>query len=328
MGRRHIVAARLSGLEIVGITDTRPESLAEAKSETDVDEALHFSDARQLIEATRPECVVIATTAASHAELTCMAAEAGVKRILCEKPMATSLADCDRMIDVCRTSGTRLAINHQMRYMPQFTIPKAIADSPEFGGVSSVTVIAGNFGIAMNGTHRAELLRYMTGEPPRTVTAWFSAERLSNPRGPEFEDRAGSLRVTTGSGRRLYLDASAEQGHGIISLYAGRNGQIVVDELGGEILTTIRVEEHRALPTTRYGMPADRRTRAIPPSDPVAASVAALRALIDGDDYPSGEEGRQAVSVIVAAYLSAENGSRAVDLKTDALPRDRRFPWA
>jgi len=39
-------------------------------------------------------------------------------------------------------------------------------------------------------------------------------------------------------------------------------------------------------------------------------------------------EGRMAVQVLVAAYVSHETGHRTVDLRTDPLPRERWFPWA
>ena len=71
-----------------------------------------------------PELVVVASTADTHCKYTCAAAEAGAQVVLCEKPMGVSLTECDLMIETCRAHGTKLAINHQMRYMEQYTAAK------------------------------------------------------------------------------------------------------------------------------------------------------------------------------------------------------------
>jgi predicted dehydrogenase len=151
---------------------------------------------------------------------------------------------------------------------------------------------------------------------------------VPNPRGPQFQDRAGTVRIVTESGRRFYLDCSADQGHGMYVVYGGPFGQMAVDELYGDMALAVREGPHRALPTTRYGMPAVRTRTTIEPASVIGPSAAVLRALLDRNDYPNGEDGRRAVSVLVAAYQSAEQGNRTVDLATDQLDRGRMFPWA
>jgi predicted dehydrogenase len=312
---------------VAGICDTSSDALAQAARDQGVSKDALFTDWREMFDRLAPECVIIATTAPSHCDLTCAASEAGARWVLCEKPMAISLSQCDRMIDVCRRHGTALAINHQMRFMEQYTVPKEIIDSPEFGELRSVTVVAGNFGLSMNGIHYFEMFRFMSGEQPREVTAWFSADKVPNPRGSQFEDRAGAVRLTTISGRRFYLDCGADQGHGMQVIYGGRFGQLFVDELYGSMSMAVREEKYRDLATTRYGMPARRTTRSLAPADVIAPSAAVLQSLIDNRNYPTGEDGRQAVSVLVGAYLSDELG-RTVTLDGDPLPRQRTFPWA
>jgi predicted dehydrogenase len=179
----------------------------------------------------------------------------------------------------------------------------------------------------MNGTHYFEMFRYLTDEAPAEVTAWFSPEKVPNPRGPQFEDRAGSVRVTTARGKRLYLEASADQGHGVKVVYAGPFGHLVVDELTGSQHSAVREAAHRAQPTTRYGMPWVDQAQKIAPADAVAPTRAVLEALLGEGDFPTGEHGRLAVATLVAAYLSHEQGHAVVKVD-DRLPRDREFPWA
>ncbi len=287
-----------------------------------------FADAREMIEKTRPELLVVATTAPSHADFVCLGAKNGAKAILCEKPMAVSLAECDRMIEACASAGTRLAVNHQMRFMEQYTKAKQIVEDASFGGLASATVIAGNFGIAMNGSHYFEMFRYLTDEMPAQVSAWFSAETVANPRGVQFEDRAGSVRITTAKGRRFYLDASTDQGHGMHVTYAGPHGRLDVDELAGKAQLVVRKAEHRDVPTTRYGMPHDEHAIAITPANSTTPTRAVLEALLAGKNYPDGAVGRMAVEVLAAAYMSNEQGGKTIELASANLPRDRKFPWA
>lgn len=328
MGRRHIQVVKEMGLELVGICDPMPEALTLAEKEQGIPKEIHFSDSAEMIKKLRPECVVIATTAPTHCEYTCLAAENGAKFILCEKPMAISMQQCDQMLDACKKFGAKLAINHQMRFMEQYIEPKKLINSPEYGGLASVTVVAGNFGIAMNGTHYIEMFRYMTDENPAEVSAWFSADKVPNPRGPQFEDRAGSVRITTASGKRFYMEVGSDQGNGLKVIYAGRNGQIMVEELSGRMTLIAREEQYRDLPTTRYGMPSQTSEQTITPADVIAPTRAVLEALIQGANPPSGEDGRHAVAALVAAYISDEEGHRPVKISETKNYQTRSFPWA
>lgn len=328
MGLRHLGVARDLGLEVVGAADVQEGARAKAVADFNLPPGVLFGDAHEMLGRVEPELVVVATTAPSHAELVCHAAAGGAKAILCEKPMAVSLAECDRMIAACAASGARLAVNHQMRFMEQYTKPKDIVRDAAFGGLGSVTVVAGNFGMAMNGSHYFEMFRYLTDEMPASVAAWFSAGSVPNPRGAQFDDRGGTVRLTTPSGRRFYMDASTDQGHGMHVTYAGPFGRLDVDELAGRARLVTRRSEHRDAPTTRYGMPWEEHLIAIAPADAVAPSKAVLAALLACENYPDGTVGRMAVEVLTAAYMSHEQGGRTIDLATATLPRERIFAWA
>jgi len=327
MGRRHMEVVRGLGLELVGIADRSADNLELAGREASVPPERRFLETQRLMDL-HPEVVVVATTAPSHLPYARLAAESGARYLLCEKPLATSLNDCDAILAACAKTGTRLAVNHQMRFMEQYRLTRDLLMSDVIGGLSSVTVIAGNFGMAMNGTHYFEMFRYMAGEAALDATAWFSPDSIPNPRGAEFQDRSGSIRLTTASGKRFYLDVGPDQGHGIQAVYAGPYGQIVIDELAGTLRMTHRRPEDRGLPTTRYGMPAEIVNRTIKPADAVTPTRDVLEALLGGKDHPTGAEGRLAVATLVAGYVSNETGHVPVRIEDAALPLDRQFPWA
>ena len=327
MGRRHITAARNVGFELAGIFDQSAEALATTLTECNVDAALAFDDAARMLQTVRPNAVVISTTAPSHCEFVCAAAGAGVRYILCEKPMASSLEECDRMIAACRAAGAELAVNHQMRFMEQYTYIKALTETPEFGGLRSMIVTASNFGLAMNGCHYFEAFRYLTNEEVAEISCWFDPNNVPNPRGPQYVDRSGQLRGITASGVRLIIELGGDLGHGIEVVYGCRNGQILVDELAGFVRRIHRLPEYRDLPTTRYGMPAHEFQGKIAQADVTKPTEDLWRAMLSGGLYPTGENGRHAVEALVAANLSGENAGRTIALG-NGLPIERKFMWA
>jgi predicted dehydrogenase len=242
--------------------------------------------------------------------------------------MATSAADCEVMLAACERAGSRLAINHQMRFMDQYKVVRDELDSGRLGRLASMTVVAGCFGLAMNGSHYCEAFHWLTGARIVEASAWFSPERLSNPRGAHFADQAGEVRFVTSDGRRLILNIGADQGHGMTVTYAGQFGHMFVDELEGVYYVSARKAEHRCQPMTRYGMPWERREGRFPQADNVGPTKAVMAALLAGVGYPTGEDGASTVRALAAAMRSADEGGRPVAVAQLGDYRERRFPWA
>src|SRR3990172_4801086 len=85
--------------------------------------------------------VAIETPNALHAEQAIAAARAG-KHVFCDKPMATTVADAERVVRECGKSGVKLGVNFHNRFMPFFIETKRIADSGEIGDVLLVELEA------------------------------------------------------------------------------------------------------------------------------------------------------------------------------------------
>ena len=172
------------------------------------------------------------------------------------------------------------------------------------------------------------MLRFLTGEMPGEVQAWFDRDVVANPRGAEFEDRSGQLRITTDGGKVMTVNASVNNGHGIIVTYAAKYGQVVLNALTGAAIVTHRKSEFRDKPTTLYGLPAESYVTTFESSDLVERCRKTLRALLAGKDYPDAGTIRRTVEILAGAYMSAEQDNTVVRLGRDALPADRVFPWA
>jgi predicted dehydrogenase len=76
-----------------------------------------YPDWRELLADAEIDAVYIATPVHLHAEQTIAAAAAG-KNVLCEKPMALSVEECDRMIDACVANRVRLGVAYYRRFYP------------------------------------------------------------------------------------------------------------------------------------------------------------------------------------------------------------------
>ncbi|QXH48309.1 Gfo/Idh/MocA family oxidoreductase [Pseudomonas xanthosomatis] len=327
MGRRHIQVAMNLGFEVVGIYDLFQGAIDETLKEFPALADKVFSSAEALLDNAQGELLAVSTTAPSHAQFVCHAARSGFRYILCEKPMAVSLAEADAMISACEASGAVLAVNHQMQFMEQYTkIREAIATG-EYGDLRSVTVHASNFGLAMNAVHYFEMFRYVTGENLKSVQCWVDDEKVPNPRGPQYSDYSGQVRALSDSGIRFNLEAGGDLGHGIQVIYGCRNGQIIVDELAGRVRAIRRQEEFRDLPTTRYGMPVVVEEFSIAPADVLTPTADVWKAMLSGASFPNGAIGRHAMATLVACYASGEADGRltAVD---DSLPAQKTFNWA
>jgi predicted dehydrogenase len=78
------------------------------------------------------EAVYIASVNGAHAEQTIRAAAAG-KHVLCEKPMANTVEDCQRMVEACRANRVRLMIAYRKYFEPASVALKKLVSSGELG---------------------------------------------------------------------------------------------------------------------------------------------------------------------------------------------------
>ena len=141
-----------------------------------------------------PEVTVIAihTPNSQHAEQAIAAARAG-KHVFCDKPMATSAVDAERIVRECEKAGVTLGVNFHNRQMPCFIETRRVVQSGEIGkvlmvqleasaGVGAASVAAtwrqdpaqAGLGTSMNvGTHVYDILRFLLGSEIVQVSAMF-----------------------------------------------------------------------------------------------------------------------------------------------------------
>lgn len=191
----HIRAIQSVGLAVVGgIADANFERAQETARLFGITNV--YRSLREMVP-TSPEVIHILTPPASHCALTLEALEMGC-HVMVEKPMAETVADCDRMIAKARATGRQLTVNHSARMDPivlrgldqirQGAIGDVLAadffrssDYPAWGGGPVPPPFQnGSYPFQDLGVHALYLLEAFLGEL-RTVDARYrSTGRVAN----------------------------------------------------------------------------------------------------------------------------------------------------
>ncbi len=126
-GRNHArILAAMPNVELVGIVDRDPDrahAVAASVGAPVVDD----------IHAINPpvDGVVVAVPTADHAEVAAPLLEAGIA-VLIEKPIATSLAEADRLLALADAAGATLAVGHTERHNPAVAAALPLISTPRF----------------------------------------------------------------------------------------------------------------------------------------------------------------------------------------------------
>jgi len=326
-GRAHNAAyAGLPNVKLVAICEINPERLSAFINENP--DVRGYTDANALFKNEDIDILSIVTNTPSHSYLTIAAVEAGVRAVLCEKPMAHSLEAAKQMIDTCATHGVRLAINHMRRWSTRYNKLCEMLQNGLIGEIGNLIYISGGALFACIATHIFDLMRMLTRREIISVSAGFDAFRRPNPRGEQYYDPGGHALALFEGDTRAFIDLSENLGvPGWFDIH-GSLGRIHIEEERGIWQIMVRQGTDREQP------PWAARNTLQPIEFPDGGEdwTSVLRAGIvellgDGKVTSSGEDGYAALEAIVAAHISHENGGVpvALPLTGDALLREFTF---
>ncbi len=142
-----------------------------------------YADFREMLNQEQLDMVSICAPPRFHSQAVLAAANAGVRAVLCEKPIALDLNEADEMIQVCRDRGVLLAIGHQRRFAPQHRCARQLLAGGTIGELRHVIAECPP-DILRAGIHCLDLLLDLLG-PLERVTASLSDGRGGRARSPE-----------------------------------------------------------------------------------------------------------------------------------------------
>ncbi|MGO9308430.1 MAG: Gfo/Idh/MocA family oxidoreductase [Spirochaetia bacterium] len=117
---------------LVALADPHGPTRQQAQRELEVDTA--YADYRDALADSRVDAVVVVTPTALHKDIALDAAGAG-KHVLCEKPMAMDVRECDEMIGACDAAKVKLQIGFMRRYDDSFRAARERVEAGEIGDV-------------------------------------------------------------------------------------------------------------------------------------------------------------------------------------------------
>ncbi len=191
----HLPAYKSAGWPVVAVADPDPSAREKAK-EAGVPQV--YEDYRDIICDASVEVVDLCTQPTMREEVIRAAADAG-KHVITEKPLAVTLDECLRMIEIADSAGIKLAVHQNYRWMKMnflahHIIAKGLIGEPFFADVeilgSQDVNLAGHpfyskcedFLTIQWDNHLADLLRYWTGRSAQKVLA-----RTSRMNGQNFK---------------------------------------------------------------------------------------------------------------------------------------------
>jgi predicted dehydrogenase len=254
-----------------------------------------------------------------HAEYTVRAAQAG-KHVLCEKPMANTVAECQQMIDACQRAGKKLMIAYRLQYEPYNREAIRLARSGELGTLKAFTAsngqaqgdpnqwrlkkaLAGGGALVDVGIYCLNAARYLSGEEPSEVTAfWHSTPK--DPRFRQVEEQVDFvMRFPSG------LQATSTTSY---AFHGSKRFRLMGDKAWVELDPAFPYhgQQLRVGHKSASGEAEQIDTRMLTPKNHFAAEMDHLASCIQSGKRPHtpGEEGMQDLRIMAAIYESAQNG--------------------
>jgi predicted dehydrogenase len=271
-----------------------------------------YDDWREMLAAESLDVVSVASFAPSHAELVVACAESGVRAIFCEKPIATRLADAERMIAACQAVGSLLVINHNRRFHPHFRQIAGKIAAGELGELTGVWLQWGTGRLGNVGTHFIDAAMMLTGRQVRAVSATLDPTGRPDCRGPEFRDPGGWAVLRFDGGLMAHVHAPDNPTGPAEVVVQGTRGRARIGGGVAEIETWHGDRE--VLPS----IPANAR-------NPMDQAVREIVAWLD-DQTPvccSAEESLRTLEVIVACHASHARHAALTELPLSGADRER-----
>ena len=201
-----IIGPGLKGVEYAVAYRFHPQTELVAAADTDAETLTlvcdrfavpGYADYREMLARERLDIVAAILPVGAQHDVVVGCAQAGIRAVQCEKPMAATLADADRMVEACRANGVSLAVGDLDRNLPEYGIARALIEAGEIGEVSSITATGGTgTELSGGGCQVLSLVRLFAGDAD---VAWAIGWMTDDAASDHDQGGAGYLRFVTGA---------------------------------------------------------------------------------------------------------------------------------
>jgi predicted dehydrogenase len=277
------------------------------------------------------QAVIVTCETNRHPEMVLAAAAAG-KHILCQKPMALTLADCDRMTAAVQQAGVKFMMAYQMRHDPSNQKMKALLDAGVLGKIGLVRrrhcinvlfnegFINGptrwhmdpvkNMGMFMDdASHATDFLHWLLGEP---VSVMAEIENTLTTIAPD-DTGIAIYRFANGAMAELVNSSVTLAGENTTEIYGDQG--VIIQNYDDLVSTSIAPPGGVALKLYTKAEPQWRDLGIAIPASHGERLANIPRPFIDCilHDMPppvTAADGRMSVAMVLGAYQSAREGRR------------------
>ena len=123
---------------LAAVCDIDGERMTKFVNHCGIENTPQYTDINQFLQHSGLDAVIITTPDFTHADVACAALEAG-KPVYLEKPLAHTLADCDRIVQAQRRTGLLFYIGFNLRAVAMFAKLKEVVDSGVLGHIVHIS---------------------------------------------------------------------------------------------------------------------------------------------------------------------------------------------
>ena len=277
-----------------------------------------YSDYQDMLNKESLDIVCIATWTPLHAKMTLKAAEAGVKGIFCEKPIATNLKQARDMVRVCQEKNISLIINHERRWDAYYKQAHKLITSGKIGEIKTIIGNAlswkpGKLSLAKygggplfhDGTHLTDLLLFFGGP-----ISWVSGHE-TRPGGKRYIEETASAMLGFSNGATGFIEGGGARKYFNFELdIQGSEGRILIGNAGRELYVTKKSTRFTGFQELeKITFPEPKKFE----SPFTGGAREMLMTLRTGKtSISSGKDGLRALEIISAIYQSAQQKGKRV----------------
>jgi predicted dehydrogenase len=280
-----------------------------------------YSDYREMLKKENLDILCIATWTALHADMTIAAAKAGIKGIFCEKPIAINLVQARKMVRICKKHNIPLVINHERRWDANYQQARKLILAGKIGEIKTLVGNTlswkpdrlqvsdhGGGPLFHDGTHLTDLLLFFGGP-----VDWVSGHE-SRPGGKKFIEetacamlgfRNGATGFIEGGGARKYFNFELD--------IQGTEGRLLIGNSGQQLFITKKSQRFTGfheLEKIPFPKPKTYESPFIGGAREIVNSIRTGKAGVS-----TGIDGLQALEIISAVYMSAQQKGKRVRLQ-------------
>jgi Predicted dehydrogenases and related proteins len=241
MAKNHMLAVKSNNSAwLAAVCDIDEVKAKAAAQEYNVNKV--YVNYHDLLDQPEIDAVIICTPDQLHREMVLASLKAG-KHVLCEKPMALTIEDCQDIVEAGRNSDRKLMVGQICRYTPGFKLAKELIDKGEIGELFYVeseyahdySKIIGpghwrndplRHAFLGGGCHAVDLLRWIAGNPYE-ITAYSNKKVLKGL--PTDDCTIAIMRFPNDVIGKVFVSIGCKRDYTMRSVFYGNRGTIIAD---------------------------------------------------------------------------------------------------